>query len=93
MQLRDHIKLVGEQKDVEFYYKLADIFVFTSSVEGFPNVLGEALSSGLPVVSYDCIAGPADMITNGENGFLIPVFDDEQFSQKLLYLMESQELI
>lgn len=93
LHLRDNIKLAGEQKNVEFYYKLADIFVFTSSVEGFPNVLGEALSSGLPVVSYDCIAGPADMITNGENGFLIPVFDDEQFSQKLLYLMENKELM
>lgn len=47
------------------------------------------MSAGLPVVSYDCVAGPSDMIEDGRNGFLIPVFDDELMKEKLLYLMDN----
>lgn len=82
----------GEQKNVEDYYLRSSIFAFTSSSEGFPNVIGEALSSGLSVVSYDCIAGPSDMIDDGKNGFLIPLFDDEKFRQKLQLLIDDEVL-
>lgn len=82
----------GEQKNVEDYYLRSSIFAFTSSSEGFPNVIGEALSSGLPVVSYDCIAGPSDMIDDGKNGFLITLFDDEKFRQKLQLLIDDEVL-
>lgn len=86
--LEDRVKLVGSQKNVEDYYHKSKIFAFTSSSEGFPNVVGEALSTGLPVVTYDCIAGPSDMIEHGKNGYLVPVFDRETFKEKLRYLME-----
>ena len=87
-----NIELAGTQKDVEGYLRRASIFAFTSSSEGFPNVIGEAMSAGLPVVSYDCIAGPSDMIEDGENGYLVPVFDDELFKKRLLELMDSVEI-
>ena len=87
-----NIELAGTQKDVEGYLRRASIFAFTSSSEGFPNVIGEAMSAGLPVVSYDCVAGPSDMIEDGVNGYLVPVFDDELFKQRLLELMDSVEL-
>lgn len=90
--LEKRVILTGEQKDVKKYYALSQIFAFTSSVEGFPNVIGEALASGLPVVAYDCIAGPSEMIKNSENGFLVPVFDDEQFLQKLQLLVDDEDL-
>jgi len=86
-----NIELAGTQKDVEGYLRRASIFAFTSSSEGFPNVIGEAMSAGLPVVSYDCVAGPSDMIEDGENGYLVPVFDDELFKKRLLELMDSPE--
>jgi glycosyltransferase involved in cell wall biosynthesis len=84
--------LTGEQKDIDSYYRKSKIFAFTSSSEGFPNVVGEALSAGLPVVAYDCNAGPADMITDGENGFLVPLFDQKVFKQKLQLLMGNETL-
>jgi GalNAc-alpha-(1->4)-GalNAc-alpha-(1->3)-diNAcBac-PP-undecaprenol alpha-1,4-N-acetyl-D-galactosaminyltransferase len=90
--LSNQVKLIGSQKDVDSFYASSNIFAFTSSVEGFPNVVGEALSAGLPVVSYNCIAGPSEMIIDGENGFLVPVFDDEKFAQKLQLLMDNEEL-
>jgi GalNAc-alpha-(1->4)-GalNAc-alpha-(1->3)-diNAcBac-PP-undecaprenol alpha-1,4-N-acetyl-D-galactosaminyltransferase len=92
LDLKDKIILAGEQKDVEKYFHQSKVFAFTSSSEGFPNVIGEALSEGLPVVSYDCIAGPSEMITDGENGFLVPVFEDDQFEKKLQLLIDNEPL-
>lgn len=83
----DNVILAGAQSNVTQYLLKSKIFAFTSSSEGFPNVIGEALSAGLPVVSYDCVAGPSEMVHNGENGFLIPLFDDEMFKEKLSTLM------
>ena len=84
--------LTGNQKDVTSYYKKSAIFAFTSSSEGFPNVVGEALSFGLPVVAFDCIAGPSDMIQECKNGNLIKLFDYEQFAKKLELLMNDEAL-
>lgn len=88
----NRIFLEGEQKGIESYYKRSKIFAFTSSSEGFPNVIGEALSAGLPVVAYDCVAGPSDMIEDNKNGFLVKLFDEESFKKKLLILMENQSM-
>jgi GalNAc-alpha-(1->4)-GalNAc-alpha-(1->3)-diNAcBac-PP-undecaprenol alpha-1,4-N-acetyl-D-galactosaminyltransferase len=87
LELQGKVILAGKQIDVESYYRSASIFAFTSSSEGFPNVIGEAMSAGLPVVAYDCVAGPADLIINGESGFLIPLFDQKLFAEKLKLLM------
>ena len=86
------VRLEGKQADVEAYYLKSKIFAFTSSSEGFPNVIGEAMSAGLPVIAFDCIAGPSEMIINSENGFLIPLFDYEMFQDKLEELMDNEEL-
>lgn len=90
--LKNKVVLAGELVDVDSLYYKSKIFALTSSSEGFPNVIGEALSAGLPVVSYDCIAGPSEMITDGENGFLVPVFDDELFQKRLQQLIDDEEL-
>jgi glycosyltransferase involved in cell wall biosynthesis len=90
--LRDNVILAGELTDVDSQYLKSKIFAFTSNSEGFPNVIGEALSAGLPVVSYDCVAGPSEMIVDGENGFLVPVFDDDLFQKRLQQLIDDEEL-
>lgn len=88
--MEKNIILVGLQDCVDNFLLSSKIFVFTSSSEGFPNVIGEAMSSGLPVISYDCVAGPSEMIADGENGYLIPMYDDLLFEQKLRYLMDNE---
>lgn len=88
----DRVILAGKQKNVEKYYLQSEIFAFTSSSEGFPNVIGEAMAAGLPVVAFDCIAGPSEMITDNENGFLIPLFNYEMFREKLSLLMNNDLL-
>ncbi|REL24732.1 glycosyltransferase family 4 protein [Rhodohalobacter sp. SW132] len=92
LNMNNRIFLEGQQKDVDRYYNRSKIFAFTSSSEGFPNAIGEALSAGLPVVAYDCVAGPSDMIADGENGYLVPLFDKEEFKRKLTKLMDSDTL-
>lgn len=92
LMAENKIILTGNTSDVEHYYKISRIFVLTSESEGFPNVIGEAMSAGLPVVSFDCIAGPAEMITDGKDGFLIPVNDFKLLEEKLAMLINDPGL-
>lgn len=92
LNINEKVVLAGKQSDVESYYLRSKIFAFTSSSEGFPNVIGEAMAAGLPVISFDCIAGPSEMILDGRNGYLIPLFDYAQFEKKLKQLMEDEVL-
>jgi glycosyltransferase involved in cell wall biosynthesis len=86
------IELAGTQKDIDRYYLKSKIFAFMSSSEGFPNVVGEALSAGVPVVAYDCSAGPSDLIIDGKNGFLIPLFDERVFEEALKKMIQDEGL-
>jgi len=92
IDLDKQVELAGQKQNIGYYYAISSIFAFTSSSEGFPNAVGEALASGLPVIAYDCVAGPSELVLNGVNGFLIPLFDDENFAAKLETLMNDKEM-
>lgn len=81
------VTLMGYRVDLDVFYQQSSIFAFTSVSEGFPNVIGEAMSAGLPVISFDCIAGPSEMITDGVDGYLIPVNNFSLFLERLNQLM------
>ena len=78
--------------DVEDVYKNSAILVQPSRTEGFGLVIVEAMACGLPVVAFDCENGPRSIITNGEDGFLIPAYDIEKFSERLVSLMNDEPL-
>lgn len=78
--------------DVESEYLRSSILVQPSRTEGFGLVLVEAMVCGLPVVAFDCENGPRSLITDGEDGFLIPAFDVELFSERLITLMSDEKL-
>lgn len=92
LEIKDKVIFTGKQANVEEYYGKSKIFAFTSKSEGFPNVIGEAMSAGLPVIAFDCVAGPSDLITNNTNGYLIPLNNEELFVQKLQYLIDNQSV-
>ncbi|MES2847943.1 MAG: glycosyltransferase, partial [Bacteroidota bacterium] len=73
----------GFQPDIDAVLQQAKIFAFCSYSEGFPNALLEAMATPLACISYDCNAGPADVINDGANGFLIPVGNKKLFAEKL----------
>lgn len=78
--------------DVESEYLRSSILVQPSRTEGFGLVLIEAMACGLPVVAFDCENGPRSLITDGDNGYLIPAYDVETFSERLLLLMNDERL-
>lgn len=78
--------------NVEKEYLKSSILVQPSRTEGFGLVLIEAMSCGVPVISFDCENGPRSIITDGVDGFLIPPFDIEAFAEKVVLLMKDGDL-
>jgi glycosyltransferase involved in cell wall biosynthesis len=90
-QLEKNVQILKPSIDVAQFYKSASIFVMTSKSEGFGMVLLEAISFGLPCVSFDCPSGPRDMI-NDNNGFLIGQDDEMALKKALLELVNKPQL-
>ena len=70
----------------------AAAYAMTSRAEGFPMVLIEALSVGLPLVAMDCPRGPGEIVRDGKNGFLVDDCDVAGFGEALRLLVEDDEL-
>lgn len=90
--LDDFIKFKGMFNQIEEVYPYYSIFAMTSRYEGMPLVLLEAYAHHIPMISFDCDCGPSEIIQDGKNGFLIPCFDNNLYSEKLLLLVEDDEL-
>lgn len=74
--LSERVFLPGNVSDIAEKISKASIFTLTSNTEGMPNSVMEAMALGLAVVATDCpCGGPAELITNEENGMLVPVGD------------------
>lgn len=69
----DRVVFAGFHPDPSPFYATADLFVLSSDYEGFGNVIVEALSFGVPVVSTDCPSGPGEILQWGRFGRLVPV--------------------
>lgn len=70
--LEDTIQLAGFSHNIQGEMRAADLFVLSSAWEGFGNVIVEALSVGLPVVSTDCDFGPGEILRRHGTGRLVP---------------------
>jgi glycosyltransferase involved in cell wall biosynthesis len=86
--LADDVALLGFQTNPYQYLARSSLFVHAALWEGFPNVLVEAMACGLVVVSTDCPSGPAEVITSGRDGLLVPVADAPALARAVLELLE-----
>lgn len=91
LSLQKNVTFSGFVKDIKSEYVSADFFVMSSRYEGFPMVLLEALSCGLPVVSFDCPTGPSEMLQYGA-GLLVENQSISQLSASILKMIEDREL-
>ncbi len=90
--LQNIISLPGATKHLHIEYAKAKIFVLSSRVEGFPNVLLEAMSQGMPTISFDCNSGPSDIVVNRENGVLVPANDIDEMGMAIKELISNERL-
>lgn len=93
LNLEKHVFLKGFSSNVKEVMTNASIFAMSSIFEGFPLVLIEAMTCGLPIVSYACPCGPKDIITEGEDGFLVKVNDEIELANKLNLIIEDKSLM
>ena len=70
--LEDHVVLKGMTNKIEEVFANASIYAMSSRFEGLPMVLLEAMSKGVPLVSFDCPQGPRQLIEHDQNGLLVP---------------------
>ena len=83
LQVDDKVLFTGRQNEVGKYYDEAIATILTSQHEGFPNVLLESIASGTPIVSFDCKSGPAEIIIDGVNGYLVKKNCVDDLAEKL----------
>lgn len=90
-ELENHVFLKGVCNNIYDIYKEYSFQVMTSLYEGFPMVLIEGMSCGLPLISFDIKTGPKEIIENGVNGFLINNQDEKMMAEKIIYLINNLE--
>jgi len=91
LNIDNFVSFVGYKDNPYAWISKADIFVLPSDFEGFPNVLPESMACGTPVISTDCPSGPREIITNSENGVLVPPADEKALAKAMLDLLDDEE--
>ncbi|MFL0352527.1 glycosyltransferase [Xanthomarina sp. GH4-25] len=104
LSLKNRVHLNGNVLNIHYNIKLHHCFILSSISEGFPNVLLEAMSMGLPVIATNCMSGPLELLNENEPvdiemgtfykakyGLLVNVNDVEGLAQALLFYQQHNE--
>ncbi|GAA4055772.1 glycosyltransferase family 4 protein [Nonomuraea soli] len=86
------VKLMGATNKLDEELSKASIYVLSSRFEGLPMAMIEAMTHALPVVSFDCPTGPADVLTDGTDGFLVEPGDVDRLADALDRLISDRDL-
>ncbi len=90
--LENHVFLMGVTDKIYEVYPQYAFYVMSSRGEGLPLVLLEAKAGGLPLVSFDCMTGPSEIIEDGISGYLVPPEDADALAERVCQLMEDRDL-
>ncbi|MED0875123.1 glycosyltransferase family 4 protein [Bacillus mobilis] len=89
--LYNNVILMGPTKNIDVELSNSSIYALSSRFEGFGMVIVEAMQCGVPVISFDCPKGPAEIIKNNQDGLLIKDGDIDAFTEGLMTLIEDKE--
>lgn len=92
LNLKNKVHLLGFKEKVWDYISNAKFLVLSSQYEGFPMTILEALSLGIPVISFDCESGPNEMIINHHNGILVENQNFTELTHKMNIFVEDDLL-
>ncbi len=88
--LDKRLVLKGRVDDMDSYYRQSAMFVMTSRFEGLPLVLLEAKMYRLPLISFDCLTGPSEVIEDGINGTVVPLGDIDAMATAINELIDDK---
>lgn len=86
LNISKNIHFLGFRKDIPEILWAGDAFILTSKREGLPRSLMEAMAAGLPIIATD-IRGNRDLVTHGEEGYLVPIGDIEKTTEAILHII------
>jgi glycosyltransferase involved in cell wall biosynthesis len=89
--LSNDVLLMGAVDRLDLQMSQASMYVLSSRFEGLPMVMIEAMSLGLPVVSFDCPTGPREVIEDGHSGILVPDGDIDALAAAMLAVVENPD--
>lgn len=93
LDMEDRIIFMGESKEIQEKIKNAKVFILSSDYEGLPNVVMEAMTLGLAVISTDCpCGGPRMLIDNNKNGLLVKIEDSNEMSNAMYKVLSNPTL-
>jgi N-acetylgalactosamine-N,N'-diacetylbacillosaminyl-diphospho-undecaprenol 4-alpha-N-acetylgalactosaminyltransferase len=92
LNILDKVHFLGYQDNPYKYLKKSKFLVLSSKNEGMPNVILEALACEVPVISFDCLSGPSEMIINKKNGLLVENQNTDKLSEAMNLFLKDQKL-
>ena len=91
-KVADKVHFLGFQENPFKYLKNARFFVLSSLNEGLPNVILESLACETPVVAFDCLSGPSEMIVHKKNGLLVENQNVKQLTEAMNLFVDDENL-
>jgi len=92
LKIESKVQFLGQVDNVYSYLQKADIFVFSSLSEGFPNAVLEAMYAGLPIISYQFKAGITSMLDDGKYGVLVKLNDVDSLAKNMFLFANDNKL-
>ncbi|MEV0371735.1 stealth conserved region 3 domain-containing protein [Streptomyces sp. NPDC050636] len=89
--LHDRVQLLGRSSEMEQEWAKAGLALLPSRNEAFPLVLLEVFAAGVPVIAYDIVTGPAEIVRHGVDGLLVPAGDKDSLAVAMAKLMDDDD--
>lgn len=89
--LQARFDFLGKQRNITPFLHSSAVGVLTSKSEGFSNAILEYMAAGLPVIAT-AVGGNREMVADGETGFLVPVSNERTLADRLVYLLQNEEI-